>query len=402
MIKANREAEQSVIGAILIKPYEIMPECVELLGEDDFLTPECRTVYSYCTGYFVDGKPIDFVILGEQLGKEYVAFLSQCVEMVPSTKNWRAYAEIIKRTAMRSRAWEKSMALMAELEGGEDLGECQDIAAAIAGELAPSDDRDTFSASEGFYHFYTSLQKPPEYIQTGIAKLDSYLYIERGDYIVIGARPSVGKTAITLQIMRAMAKKHKVVYFSLETNALKLFSRMVSSVTGIPLSRIKSRDMDFGAVAKSEHDFKALDFHVVNAAGMGVPEIRAKAIQLGAEVIIVDYIGLVKSPGKTPYERTTNASIAFHILAQTAGITVIAISQLSREGKGKPDMTHLRESGQIEQDADAILMLHAPDGNENPMREIGVVKNKEGGLGMVRMKFEGATQRFYELEERYG
>ena len=95
MIKANREAEQSVIGAILIKPYEIMPECVELLSEDDFLTPECRTVYHYCIGYFVDGKPIDFVILGEQLGKEYTLFLSQCVEMVPSTKNWRAYAEII-------------------------------------------------------------------------------------------------------------------------------------------------------------------------------------------------------------------------------------------------------------------------------------------------------------------
>ncbi len=199
-----------------------------------------------------------------------------------------------------------------------------------------------------------------------------------------------------------MAKKHKVAYFSLETNALKLFSRMVASVTGVPLSGIKSRDADFGTLARAEEDFKALDFHVVNAAGMGVPEIRAKAIQLGAEVIIVDYIGLVKSPGKTPYERTTNASIAFHILAQTAGITVIAISQLSREGKGKPDMTHLRESGQIEQDADAILMLHAPDGNENPMREIGVVKNKEGSLGMVKMKFEGATQRFFELEERYG
>ena len=292
LIKANREAEQSVIGAILIKPYEIMPECVGLLDEEDFLTPECRAVYHYCAGYFVDGKPIDFVILTEQLGKEYTLFLSQCVEMVPSTKNWRAYAEIIKRTAMRSRAWEKTMELMAELEGGDDLGECQDIAAAIAGELAPSDDRDTFSASEGFYHFYTSLQKPPEYIQTGIAKLDSYLYIERGDYIVIGARPSVGKTAITLQIMRAMAKKHKVAYFSLETNALKLFSRMVASVTGVPLSGIKSRDADFGTLARAEEDFKALDFHVVNAAGMGVPEIRAKAIQLGAEVIIVDYIGL--------------------------------------------------------------------------------------------------------------
>lgn len=401
MIKPNREAEQSVIGAIMLKPYEIMPECIELLDEEDFLTPECRTIFHYCSGYFVDGKPIDFVILGEQLGKEYLVFMAQCADMVPSTRNWREYARIVKNTGMRQRACEKATELVSKLSViGDGLGECQELAADISRELTDDKRTNTYSSEDGFVEFYSSLQRDVEYIRTGFSHLDRYTYIERGDYVVIGARPSVGKTAITLQMMLHMSKSLRVAYFSLETNALKLFSRMASTITGIPLSKIKTREnLGFMELAAAKADFAKRDFFVVNAAGMGVAEIRAKAIQLGAKVVIVDYIGLMKSPGKTPYERTTNASIALHIMAQTCNIAVFAVSQLSREARGKPDITHLRESGQIEQDADVILMLHAPEGKDNPLREIGVVKNKEGRIGQVMATFDGRFQQFREMEE---
>lgn len=413
MIKPNKEAEQSLLGAILIDADKIMPEVVGLLDRDDFLIPENRTIYDYCVGYFEDGKPVDMVTLLYQFGEaaEYKIYISELAQMVPSTRNWRAYAQLIKETAMRSRAYDRAIELQGLLAAHADLEECQDAAVAASNALTCEKSTNTVSSEEGFVRFYASLGHPVEYIRTGFSKVDSCIFMERGDYVVIGARPSIGKTAITLQMMLSMSRSRRVAYFSLETGAVKLFTRMAANITGISLSKIKSREnLGYLEIQAAKADFAQRDFFVVEAAGMSVAEIRAKTIQLGAQIVIVDYIGLVRSSGKTPYERTTNASIALHTMAQTCNVTVIVVSQLSRDGgrqapSGKPappDITHLRESGQIEQDADIIMLLHASDKKTRHLREIGIVKNKEGRTGVVEVAFDGNTQRFTELEDHYG
>lgn len=117
-------------------------------------------------------------------------------------------------------------------------------------------------------------------------------------------------------------------------------------------------------------------------------------------------MGLIRSEGSGRYEKMTNISIDLHTMAQQSGITVFALSQLNREGRGEPSMENLRESGQIEQDADIILLLHEPEqrpGEEDPtQRKIIIAKNKDGETGSVSLRFEGEFQRFTEIETRYG
>lgn len=401
-LKPNQEAEMSVIGAILLDP-DIMAEVFEVLDEKDFLISECRTAYRKCSDFFDDSKDIDFITILAQLGDEYKLFLANCVQMMPSVTNWRSYAQIVSEQAKKARAYDR----MREFEEmlithGSDMQECQDAAAEILECLSSARNDETLSAKEGFRDFYISLQHSPEYMKTGFKDLDYFLNVEPGDYIVIGARPSVGKTAITLQMLLEMSKPRRAVYFSLETKGAKLFGRMAASIAGVSLTAIKTRKgLDFSKLSKASEDFENLKFYTVNAAGWTVSQIQAKAVQLQADIIFIDYIGLIKSDGKGRYEKMTNISIDIATMSRSKRITTFAISQLNRKGKDRPTIEDLRESGQIEQDADAILFLHAPDGIEEPVRELSIAKNKEGSIGRIKLKFEGKYQRFYKEEARY-
>lgn len=402
-VRPNIEAERSVIGAILIDPDKIMPEAEELLDEDDFSVGEYRTLYRTCSGYFVDGKPIDIVTLLYQHGEEYKPIIVQCIESMPSVANWKAYAKIVSDTAKRRRAFEVVSELADWLTGNSDVQDCQQLAVKACESLSTTTTGNTVSAKEGFLQFYSALQRPVDYIHTGFSKIDRQVFIEKGDFIIVGARPSVGKTALTLDMMTFIAKSKRVVYFSLETNNHKLFARMASNLSGEYFSRIKSRDgLDYQKILSSKAAFDQLDFYTVEAAGWTVPQIKAEAVQLGAEIIFIDYMGLVRSDGNGRYEKMTNISIDLHTMAQQSGITTFALSQLNREGRGEPTMENLRESGQIEQDADIILLLHEPDENDPTQRKVIIAKNKDGETGYVNLLFQGEYQRFAEPETRYG
>lgn len=402
-VKPNIEAERSVIGAILVDSDRVMPEAEEIVGEDDFLVTEYRTIFKTCAGYFVDGKNIDFVILLSQLGDEYKTTLAECIQSMPSIENWKEYARIVAHTAKKHRALGGCQQLGGMLAEGYPLSECQEISVRLCEHLNEQRHDDTVSAKEGFVQYYSGQQRVPEYLRTGFTGIDRHTYIGNSDFVVIGARPSVGKTALTLQMMLTMSKAKRVAYFSLETRNNNLFGRMSSSITEIPLSILKSHDnIDFERLAAAMKVFETRDFYTIEAAGWTVGQIKAKAVQLGADVVFVDYLGLVNGHGKTPYERVSGVSIDLHTMAVTCKKTVIALCQLNRAGNGEPDITHLRESGQIEQDAEIIMLLHAPEGIENPQRKVIIAKNKEGVVGRVNLSFNGSIQKFGELEERYG
>lgn len=398
-IKPNAEAESAVIGAILVDPDKIMPEVETILTESDFLVSEYRTLFHTCSGYFVDGKPIDSVILIAQLGEEYKPVLASCIRAMPYLKNWQAYAKIVSDTAKRYRAFEAVNELANSLVFGTEVEECREKALKISELLNSERKSNVFSAKEGFLKFYISLQKPAEYIKTGFSKLDKYAFISPGDFVVIGARPSVGKTALTLQMLLTMSKAHNVAYFSLETGSNNLFGRMSANLSRESLRAIKTRkNLDYRKIAELKEDFDNLNFHCIEAAGWTVAQIKAQAMQLGADIIFIDYMGLIKAEGSGRYEKMTNISIDLHILAQQTGKTVIALSQLSREGKHEPTMESLRESGQIEQDADIIMLLHNSDEDEfMQMRELRIAKNKEGEVGDISLAFDGDHQLFTEI-----
>ena len=185
--------------------------------------------------------------------------------------------------------------------------------------------------------------------------------------------------------------KYKVVYFSLETRPDKLVNRMATNWCGLDFDDVKRRTLDMKTVDLNLMDeLAALPIEIVPASGKSVAWMRSEALRRKADVAMVDYLGLVKSDGKTRYEKVTNASLAMHDWAQSTNMLVIALSQLNRGGAGQmPSMEDLRESGQIEQDADEILLLHKDDDKREYTVKAFVYRQSE----------PAGQQQFYESGE---
>lgn len=401
---SSKEAEQSVLGSMLIDPKKVMPIVIHSLTAKDFEFQSNQNLFQICVDLYIENKPIDAVTVLSKYGdtteaRQYVIGLVECT---PSAANIEQYVSIVEQLSKRRNAYGMAIELTSMLSTDEPLDACSSAVQAIQSVLNHKVDGVELDAENGFYQAYIAMDKDPEYIETGFSGIDLLAQISRGDYIVIGARPSTGKTALTLQMAMNMARKYRVIYFSLETSALKLYQRMLACYTGIPLEKMKHKgDVETMTRLNTYYSrFKQLNIKVVEAAGWTVEKIKAKAMEEKADIIFVDYLSLISSRGKDKYEQTTNISIGLHTMAQTSKISVVALSQLSRKGaEREPDMTDLRESGQIEQDADVIILLSKDDGTTD--RKLTVAKNKDGKTGTMTLGFNGEIQRFMEYETRY-
>lgn len=250
--------------------------------------------------------------------------------------------------------------------------------------------------------FAADMSETIEYIPTGYQKLDEYALIDRGDFIVLAGEQSSGKTAFSIGLMLNMAKHdYKCVYFSLETAAMGIFYKAVSMFTGLPYAKILRRDLDDSekeTYNMAWDTFKAMPITIVEAAGWTVDRIRAEAIRLEAEVIFIDYIGLIKGNGRSRYEETTSISIDLHTMAQSTGITIVCLSQ---QGRGADDTMHsLKDSGQLESDADMVLILTRKDQDRKKIKwetDLSIAKNKKGRVGAIPMYFDGTCQQFTQI-----
>lgn len=407
----NLEAEQTVLGALLIEP-ERLPEVMTLLRPEQFLRPINRGIYASMLDLFDRNVAVDIVtVLAEGVKRKLferldgAEYLKGLAESVPTTRNVMRYAEMVALEAKRSGAMEAVGELVDALDG-RDIEAAQNIAGKIQTALSHSVKKDTWGAWDGFLEYYITLKQEPRYYTTGIRYLDKATRISPGDYVVVGGRPSTGKTALTLQIADHMAKEHKVVYFSLETSMPKVMRRLVALNSGVSMTELLDHTADLELVSKAGQLIRSRNLHIVEAAGWTVGEIKARSIQLGAEVIFIDYMSLLRGEGRGLYEQVTGLSKDLHILAQQTGMTVVALSQLRRTEKTgerpkQPTMQDLRESGQIEQDADVIILLHRAEQDDNDDRDIIVAKNKEGETGKFTLAFSGPGQRFYAKEDRY-
>ena len=392
------KARQSVLGSILISP-QIVVDVVQQLTQEDFGPGALGNVYAGICRLFSRGKPVDPVTVLAEVGNEYEQLLKELMIATPTAANWEAYAEIVRDGTQLEKL--KTAAL--SVYGAADLDEAKSEAEKLSLMLSNRSQLRITSFSEGISDFYKRQSEhiSPAYLRWHFRPLDENLFAEQGDLIILGGYPSSGKTMLAAQFAYEMAAKKKVGIFSLETSDRKLYDRMAAYAAGLDFDSIKSNrlsDAELGAVSALEEKSDLIQLDVIEASGMSVMDIRAVSLSRRYDVIFIDYLQLLNSSGRDRYEKITNISLALKQLGRDTGITVVALSQLSRPEKGRrsaPTLASLRESGQIEQDADIVMLLYLED-EENPSgnRTLNVAKNKDGELGHFRLGFYPKNMKF--------
>lgn len=408
LVDSAIEAQRSVIGSMLIDP-ELVGSVLSKLTERDFIDPTYRTAFLAFRRLYSQGRPIEPLTVNDALGGSWSQKLADCMDWVVTTAHIDEYVEILRKLATQFH--------LAEL--GDKLAEAEDLEAAMAvvDEInaqscgKPGVRITTMEQAYGEFLDRHAEGVKPDYLTWGIAALDEKVHVEPGDFMVLGGYPSAGKTALALQFCRHVARRKRVGYFYLENNDRKLFDRMVSAVSMVPFQRIKTHELgeeDVRSIVAMQQQLTAPQLEFVGASGMTVTDIRAVALSRRYDMIVVDYLQKIRgSSGRlSDFERVSQISSALQELGQQTGIYVLALSQLSRPEKknGKtpaPTMASLRQSGQIEQDADVVMLVYCEDETQPKLRTLKLAKNKEGIANIaMRMVFDGDTQTFSRVSPK--
>lgn len=392
------DAQHSLIGAMLIDD-RVIPKVVSQCSEDDF-EGAARTVFRAIKRMFLDGIAVDPVSLLHALGSSdsYRGFIVGCMDITPTASNVDHHIRICREQAKVQRANEIGRQLM-EVSDFQEVLKLLELAANLT---VDRKEVRIVTMADALKSFADRHSRMAEYISWPIKELDSRVFAELGDFIVIGGRPSTGKTALTIQCAYHFAKRYKVGYFSLETSAEKVFDRQMAHIAQLDMQDIKLSaisDAGWATFAEASMEIHKVPLEIIPAAGFSVADIKAITTMRGYQVIVVDYLQLLRAAGENRTTQVTNISIALHTMAQSMGVLVVALSQLARQGKdgGMPGMDALRESGQIEQDADVVMMLNLEKPKELPQgqnRILRIEKNKEGTCPQILLSFDGRHQTF--------
>lgn len=389
--------QEVLLGTVLVQP-ERAPDVLPVLEIEQF-KPDLQPVFAAMSGAWIATGTLDTV----QLCTRYPAlknsimgcideYSAECVR--PTRSNVEAWVRIVQEQAALNRF--QSLALQSANAVFDDLPELysQMGETLTIGKNSP----DFQSIGELTEAYIRDKDSEPQYIPTGISVVDKFLHLSSGNLFIIGGRPSADKTALSLQIACEQARRgFRVCYFSLETDPKTLTNRIIANRLAVPLADVKAK-----TVPQSELDRLAelhkLPLYIRSASGRGVGWVKAQAQRMKAQVVFIDYLQLLADgKAKDRYQAITGISIALHELAQTTGILVVALAQLNRNAAhAAPSTADLKESGQLEQDADAILLL-SDDGEQY---RASLDKNKEGRIGILPIAFDKECQRFLEIEER--
>lgn len=391
------EAQYSVLGSALIDS-RVVPMVMSGTSETDYFG-QCRTVYTAMRKLFLAGEPVDPVTVASVLGDRYSGFLLQMMEITPTAANVQRYITLCRDQA-RVLAVRELAQQMLDADSSADVKKLLDQAAGLMVDKPGLKITTMEDALKSFYERHTG---EASYLTWPIHVLNSRLYAELGDFIVIGGYPSAGKSAWAMQCAWHFAQKYKVGFFSLETSDAKLFDRRMASMEELSMDDIKRNSISregWDAVARSSSEIMKANLELIPAAGMSPADVRATAMMRGYQIVFIDYLQLLQGNGANRAEQVAGISMALHTMAQSMGVTVIALSQLKRKGEADtPSMSDLRESGQIEQDADLVMILKLCNDNEpEGPRNLYIAKNKEGTCPMVQLNFDGAHQLFSKAE----
>lgn len=433
------EAEQSILGAIIIDPQSIELVAGQLKPEYFYYKPHAE-IYKALSSMFELNRRIDYVTLLEKLkddgvfdeagGKQYI---SQLAQTVPTSANILTYVSIV-----RERYYTRSLILAAQ-------GIIDDARDNVmnASDLLDSAERRIYDirqgrSIEGLTHIkdviegetYDRLSKitDPETrddyigIPTGIGDLDKVITgLNKSDLIILGARPGMGKTSFALNIARNVALRNKTVcFFSLEMTRDQLAQRMLSNEASIQSTKLRTGELtneEWARLGNAGAHLSQMNIYFDETSGITVPQMKAKLRRIpNLSLVIIDYLGLMHSAKRTEnrVQEVQDITGSLKIMAKELKVPVIVCAQLSRgtETKGKshrPALSDLRESGSIEQDADIVLFLYRDtyydnekgDGEErsDPNKaECIVAKNRHGELTTVDLNWDGQFTRFTSVD----
>lgn len=393
-------AQQAVLGDMLIDS-KCVPLVIRQTCREDY-TGGCAELFLAAEKLFKGGSVVDPVTLAAAMGDGYTKFLAQLMEITPTAANVEQHIKVLHEHSRLAALH----AIGTDLIAADNVAAAGEILGRANGALADRHTKRTFTMEESLRLLMDDLiDTRKTYLELPISKLSRELTPEPGDVIVIAGEPSAGKTALMLQFALFMAQFKKVAVFSYETKVRKLIRRTAASLGGLSMDSLKHKtltDDDSARLAKASMDMLKLDIHFIEASGMTTADIRAECVLNGYEVVFIDYLQLIRNNNPDRYTAVTEISKDLHEIALQLGILMFPLSQIKRDQTGKaPGMHSLRESGQIEQDADVILILSlAKEKDENGKRTpngqrvLDIAKNKEGERGAMRLDFDGLHQTF--------
>lgn len=405
---AGLEAERAVLGSMLIDE-SIVSQVLAEVDERDFSSTSHRLIFQAAREVFREGGHADAITINGKLGyasgSPQQRQLIELMEITPTSASWREYAQLMREQAALGRI----RAFSAQLNGAATLDEARPLLSEMQAQMTSRRGVKVVPMLQLLQDFSQrhASGASSDYIGFGLEVLDHNSFVRRGDVVVLGGYPSDGKTALALMMAYHMAKTLKVGFFSLETSADKIGDRIVTQGMRIDFDAIKRgrlTDRDWGAFAVGSDDAAKRRLDVIHASGMTAGDIMAETLTYGYDVIFVDYVQLVVpegNPRDLRSEQMATVSRALHTFAQSRGVLVVELAQLSRPERGQwraPDMHDLKETGQFEQDADLIVMVYRPDPRANYSQEkcrvIQIAKSKEGRRGKGMFSFDGRHQTF--------
>ena len=436
------EAEQALLGSLIINP-EMFDKVVGNISKDDFYLEEHKHIYAALVKMYTNSKMIDTVTLVNTLVEEGdrdeaggIQYISLIANSVPAVSNVADYARIVKEKStlrsligiceeIRDTAYSEGEAVKTIIDSAEQ--KIFDIAG------GNRDTKDMRHIADILHNVYGELETLAETggattgAKTGFSGLDRMLIqMGKGDLVIVGARPGMGKTSFAMNIAVNVAKSSKkaVAIFSLEMSGEQLVTRILSSEAMIDSSRLRTGQLqgdDWENLAGVVTSLSGCDIYIDDTSAISTAEMKSKLRRIkNLGLVVIDYIGLMQSTAHTDNRAQQVGEISrnLKIMAKDFGIPIVCCAQLnrgteSRSGDGKkPTLADLRDSGSIEQDADIVLFLSrdeyykdisgsdAQGSDSANTAEVIIAKNRHGSVGNVKMGWIGQFTKFRTLEEK--
>lgn len=423
------ESEQSILGSILLDKDAIIT-VTETIKPDDFYKEAHKIIYECMITLSNKGEPIDLITLTEELRKQGhlndiggISYITSLSTIVPTTSNVKYYADIVKEKSVLRKLIKASNEIINLGYSGatkiEDVLEQAEKSIFDISQEKTSDDFKSINlvlmdAYDMIEKLYTN-KSDVTGITTGFKDLNKKINgLQRTDLILIAARPAMGKTAFSLNLVQNAALKGdaSVAVFSLEMSKEQLVQRMLSSQSSVELKKIKTgtlNDNDWPRIIDAMAVLSDAKIQIDDTPGIKISELRSKCrklkIEKGLDLVLIDYLQLMEGEGnnESRQQEISKISRSLKILAKELNCPVVALSQLSRAPEQRADhrpmLSDLRESGAIEQDADIVMFLyrdeyyHADSESKN-IGEVIIAKNRHGETGSVELVWLGEVQRF--------
>jgi replicative DNA helicase len=426
------EAEQSVLGAVLVDPLSLSV-VLDSLKPGSFYREEHARLFEIMLRLFTTARPVDFVTVLELACRENVfaseadakVYLARLAQIVPSTRNVEAYAAIVREKSYLRALVSAAREMMENVRSsGEDAQAIMDAAEQRIFDIRADRHASRLMPVDAILiDIYDRLQRlsgddREDYlgIPTGFGDLDRVMTgLNKSDLILLAARPGMGKTSFALNIATSVAQKagKTVCVFSLEMSREQLVERIMSSDALVPGPRMRTGELssqEWVRLAASARELAGMPVLVDDTAAITVPEMKARLRRVReVGLVIIDYLQLMSggSRSENRVQAVSEITRSLKVMAKELNVPIIVLSQLSRSPETRADhrpmLSDLRESGSIEQDADLVMFLYREayynrDTGEQNVAECIVAKNRHGETGVIKLGWDGEHTRFTSLE----